>query len=394
MTLRAAAPALPRFDEVFVPGHALRSACALGLAIGLGLVLAPAARARTFEAEGADTGAGLGARYIALGGTGVASSDDVYSVYYNPAGLAEASGFELSVSRQLNATLHPVNFVGGAWQLPLGANAGVRATLGAAYYPRIHARASGAFADSDFESVFLRYLLPGISGTFDGDIDTKTKSYRLALGMAPADGAAWSAGVYVEKIDCRSNFCGVHATSNGYATQSTGATATGVGFGLRWRPSVGWTLGASVSDLHTRLTVNSVTTDAAGTRSQQTSAQFPRKLAGGAAWQLASDTRLFADYEMMKGRYGRSEIDLQLFRLGGEKRIGVWAWRGGAVVPTRVYSSASGTLKTPFPFSPTLGIGWRGDALKIDFAVYAHAVMSMYKDAISPAADLSLSLAF
>jgi len=68
--------------------------------------------------------------------------------------------------------------------------------------------------------------------------------------------------------------------------------------------------------------------------------------------------------------------------------------RSGAVVPTRVCSSASGTLKAPFPFSPTLGLGWRGDALKIDFAVYAHAVMSMYRDAISPAADLSLALTF
>ena len=68
--------------------------------------------------------------------------------------------------------------------------------------------------------------------------------------------------------------------------------------------------------------------------------------------------------------------------------------RYGAVVPTRVYSSASVTLKAPFPFSPTLGLGWRGDGLKIDFAVYAHAVMSMCKDAISPAADLSLALTF
>jgi hypothetical protein len=27
--------------------------------------------------------------------------------------------------------------------------------------------------------------LPGISGTFDGDIDTKTKSTRLAVGLSP-----------------------------------------------------------------------------------------------------------------------------------------------------------------------------------------------------------------
>jgi hypothetical protein len=49
---------------------------------------------------------------------------------------------------------------------------------------------------------------------------------------------------------------------------------------------------------------------------------------------------------------------------------------------------------TPFPFAPTAGLGWRSGNLKIDFALYAHTVMSMSKDSVSPAADLSLSMSF
>ena len=350
--------------------------------------------ARSFEAEGSDTGAGLGARYVALGGAGVATGDDVYAIYFNPAGLASVKGVELAVSRQLNAKLHAINFLGAAWRLPLEEHWGVQATVAAAYYPRIHARASGAFDEGNFESLFLRYLLPGISGTFDGDIETKTKSYRLAMAIAPAPGSRWSVGFYVERIDCKSTFCGVHATSNGFTTSSTGATAIGLGTGVRYRLAPQWTLAGSVSDIHTRLTVNSVTTDAAGMRTQQVSAQFPRKITAAAAWQAASDTAVAVDYEITKGQYGRSDIDLQVLRAGVEKIAGEWAYRAGAVVPIRIVSTMTGKLEAPFPFAPTAGLGWRAGNLKVDFAFYAHTVMSMHKGSASPAADLSLTASF
>lgn len=363
---------------------------AAGFAISLLAALPAAASASSFEAEGADTGAGLGARQVAQGGTGVATSDDVYAAYFNPAGLAKVQGVEFSVSRQLNATLHEINFLGAAWRLPLDPGWGVAATVAAAYYPRIHARASGAFDESDFESLFIRYLLPGIEGTFDGDIDSKTKTYRLAVGLAPP-GGMWSLGAYVDRIDCKSNFCGVHATSNGFTTASTGAKATAFGLGMRYRIAPQWTLAASVSDVNTQLTLNSVTTDATGTRTSTSSAQFPRKIVAAAAWRGDSDQTVTAEVEVTKGRYGRSEIDLQVLRLGLEMPAQTWTWRAGVVAPVRIFSTNSGNLKAPFPFSPTLGLGWRAGLWKIDLAVYAHAVMSMHKNSASPAADLSLS---
>lgn len=350
-----------------------------------------AAGARSFAAEGADTGAGLGARQVALGGTGVASSDDLYAIYFNPAGLAQVQGVELSVARQVNATLHPFNFAGAAWRLPLDAARGVDATVAAAYYLRIHARASGSFNQSDFESVFIRYLLPGIQGTFDGDVDTKTKTYRVAFGLAPRASRDWSLGMYVDRIDCKSTFCGVHATSNGFTTSSTGATATGFGLGVRVRAAEQWMLAASVSDIHTRLSVNSTTTDAAGTRTSVSTAEFPRRVAAAVAWSGERGQVAAVDYEMSKGRYGSSEIDLQALRVGFELPDRAWAWRVGAVVPIRIFSTSSGTLKAPFPFAPTAGVGWRVGGFKIDLAAYVHAVMSMHKDRPSPAAELSLA---
>jgi hypothetical protein len=360
----------------------------------LTLLMAPAAMARSFWAEGADTGGGLGARYMALGGAGVALSDDVHAGYYNPAGLTAVSGLELSVSRQLNARLHDINFLGAAWRLPLGPRWGLKATVAALYFPRIHSRASGAFNDSDFESLFLRYLLPGISGRFDGDIDSKTKTYRLALGLAPLQDSPWSLGLYIDRIDCQSTFCGIHATSKGYTVSSTGARAIAAGIGLRYQLTPSWTLAGSISDLGTRLTVNTVTTDDAGTRSQQAAAEFPRKVVIGATWQARHAVVVAMDYEITQGRYGKNQLDLQALRLGAEKTAGNWAYRAGAMVPLKIDSGTTGRLRSPYPVAPTLGLGWRGGRLKVDLVVYAHAVMSMHEGKPSAAADLSLSAEF
>lgn len=357
------------------------------------LLLAAAATARDFVAEGVDGGAGLGARQVAMGGTGVAHADDVLAAYYNPAGLVGVQGLQLVVSRQLDARLRAVQAAGVAWRLPLAPATGWDVGVAALFFPRIHARADGAFDERDFESLFLRYLLPGISGTFDGRIDSKTKSWRLALGAAPR-GASWSLGGYVERIDCKSSFCGVHATSNGYTESSTGARATAVGIGLRWKPRADWQLGLSVSDLDTRLDVETITTDAAGTRSRLWHARFPRKLAAEAAYQRDRDTLWSLGFEAMRGAYGQSRIDIQMLRAGWERRDGAWAWRLGALAPLRITSTETGALKPPAPVSPTLGLGWKGGSLSLDAALYAHPVMSMHEGRPSPSVDLTLGWRF
>lgn len=355
--------------------------------------LAIPAQARTFVAEGSDSGAGLGARYIAMAGAGVATSDDVYATYYNPAGLADLDGVSVSASRQLNGQFGGVNFLGVAARLPAELTGNFKATLSAAYYPRMHAHAQGAFQSNDFESVFLRYLLPNLSGTFDGEIDSKTKVYRLAVGLGSTDSDVWSVGFNVDRIDCKTNFCGVHATSNGYTASSGGATAISYGTGFKYRPFQDLTLAGAASDIHTQLDVATETTDVAGTRHSLYQISFPKKVLLGAAYRFSPAVLATADYENTWGSYGNNDVNLRGLRLGVEAiHSEHLVSRYGAVFPLAIHFSNLPDKALPFPFSPTFGLGYQRNNFSVDLAVYAHPVMSMHLNRPSMAADLSISV--
>lgn len=351
--------------------------------------------ARTFQAEGSDSLAGVGARYVGMGGTGVASSKDVYAAYYNPAGLAEISRVETTVSRQLNAELRLINFIGVAVPVPLKSEWGVRATVAGVFFPRMHAHSTGAFHEDEVENVFLRYLLPGIPGSFDGEIDSKTKVYRLAMGFTGEDSSRWSAGINIDRIDCETNFCGVHATSNGYTVTSTGAKAIAYGFGFRFRPTPELTLGGAISDVDTRLKVNVLTTDNAGTRQTRHTVAFPRKTLLGASYQATPTVLTSLDYEIFAGKYGDNDLNIQIVRWGLETQHSkAVISRIGLLAPTRIESSKLKSISPPAPVSPSLGVGYRTPHWSIDLAVYVHPLMSLHKNGIAPAADLSLSAGF
>lgn len=353
------------------------------------------AQQRSFFAEGSDSGVGVGARHIALGGAGVALADDVYAAYFNPAGLARVRDVEVSVTRQLNSELRPVNFLGLALPLPLPYAWGFRASLAGVYYPRIHARASGQFFENDFESLFLRYLLPGLSGDFDGVIDTKTKIYRLAFGLTALNSDRWSIGFNVDKIDCKTNFCGVHATSNGFTTVSTGATAISYGVGVRYMPNESFTLGLAASDLGATLDVRSTIVDDNGERQRSDEVAFPQKVIVGAAYQGSGNVAAAVDYEVMRGKYGANDLDFQFIRMGAEIRHGAYfVGRYGMTVPIRLSASNVEDVRAPFPFSPTVGVAWKDKDWSVDLAVYAHPLMSMHKDKPVLTADLGVSLSY
>lgn len=366
-------------------------------AIGYTLyALSPAfAEARTFSAEGSDTGMGVGPRYIALGGSGVAISDDVYAAYHNPAGLAEVKSTEVTISRQLNAELRPINFFGIAVPLPLQPSWGYKAAVAGVYYPRIHAHSEGAFNENEFESIFLRYLLPDMSGTFDGVLDSKTKVYRLAFGLAPSDSDRWSAGFNLDHVDCKSNFCGVHATSNGYTMSSTGATAFAYGAGFKYRPSSALTLAGAVTDANTKLNVNVVTTDAAGTHNSSFTARFPRKISAGMAYRYSPSTLMTGSYEITKGKYGSNGMDVQILRFGTEMIYSdSITHRYGLTALLKIHSDSAQDISLPFPVAPAAGVGWRHRAVSVDLTIYTHPIMSVYKNRLAPAADLTISARF
>lgn len=285
--------------------------------------------------------------------------------------------------------------MGVAARLPLNPSWGYKATLAGVYYPRVHTRSKGAFGEDEFESIFLRYLLPGINGVFDGEIDSKTKVYRVAAGFGPSDSNRWSAGWNIDYIDCKTGFCGVHATSNGYTTVSAGATAYSYGFGFKYRPSPILTVAGSISDINTQLDVGQVTTDNAGTRNSSFRTSFPKKVTLGMAYRQGPSMLLTGSYEITKGHYGRNSLDLQTLRMGAEiNHSDSLASRFGLIAPVRMHSDQLQDISLPFPVAPTLGLGWRLGHLRADIVIYAHPVMSVHKNRASPSADLNITLGF
>jgi len=65
--------------------------------------------ARNFDAEGSDILMGVGAAQMSIGGAAAAGTKDVYSIFWNPAGLAELERHEVTVSKQINSELSPIN---------------------------------------------------------------------------------------------------------------------------------------------------------------------------------------------------------------------------------------------------------------------------------------------
>jgi len=353
------------------------------------------AQAKSFFAEGTDTALALGARHIAMGGTGTATSSDAHALYYNPANLALIRRPQVTVTRQLNARLRPLSFAGFVMPLPQMGDLGVDATVALGTYPRVHARSTGAFSETDPESIFLRYLLPGISGTYDGEIDSKTLVRRIALGLAPQAIEGLSFGVNIDWVDCRTNTCGVHAGAAGYEQRSVHATALSFGVGVNYRLGERLTLAAAVSDIKTVLDVTSISTDNNGPREVHFQVDLPRRWNLEASYQVNDRLLLAGGYQSYQGRYGNYDLTLTTVHAGAElrhgahliSRFGIWA-------PLEVSASGSSNMVFPAPFAPTFGLGWEAGDFSADLAIYAHPIMSYHQGRAVPSAELSLTYRF
>lgn len=336
------------------------------------------ATARTFSAEGADAVAGLGARQIAMGGVGVASSRGSYTVYYGAAGLSEAEDTELSYDRELGA-MKPVSFLGLAVPTDFGRNWGFETHLGFGYYPRIYAKATGAFAEDDFESIFLRYLLPGLDGNFDGELLSKTKVYRLAGSVSPADSDDWSVGANVDYIDCKTDFCGSTGSSSGQTVAATEAKAVSFGVSGRYSLSDKLRVAAAVSDIGSDLSTRVVISDENGTRSAEYNVAFPLKVLIGAQYRYSDALVLATDFDWMLGDYGSNTLDVRILRAGLEYQSGsAFVYRAGLIAPALIESETEANLELPFPFAPTLGVGWSNTDWSVDAALYPHPLESAH----------------
>jgi len=367
---------------------------ALATLVALGAAGAHA-QGRSFSAEGSDTIMGLGARHVAMGGTGTATANDPHAVFYNPARLAGVDEVIVTGTRQLDATLRPYAFIGATLPINLFSDAGLDLTFGVARYNRVHARSSGAFGAAEFESVFLRLLLPGISGTFDGDIDSKTLVNRFAVGLRHEAVPGLSIGANIDWIDCKTETCGVHGTSNGVESRSVHATALSFGLGASYEVTDRLTLAASLTDINTTLDVTTIVTDAAGTRPGGFRAKLPRKLNVEAAYAMTDRLLFAAGYQKFWGDYGDYSLNFETAHAGVEwARTDTQTWRAGFWAPLELSTSNGLNFAPPFPLAPTLGMGWRWGAMTTDLALYAHPVMTMHKKVPAVSADLTVSYRF
>lgn len=353
------------------------------------------AHARTFQVEGSDLLMGVGAASMAKSGAVVANSNDAYSMYWNPAGLAAMSGNEITVSRQLNAKLIKNNFIGLAFAGDTLSFGNYQTAIGFAWLPRLHMAANGNFRSDEFESIFIRYALPSLPEDFDGEVESKTRDKRVVFAISPKDNARWRLGVAVGRINCGTKFCGVFANDPGnYTVASVEAKATTLGVGAQYRVNERVQLGLNVKDVDTRLEVVTVVTDKDGTETKRVTTGFPRTITVGGSWQRSAATVLTTDLESMLGRYGNSSINVTLLRAGLETRSNQLAYRMGMIVPLVMKSDTTQSVREdmPAPFLPTAGIGWHGQYATIDFVIYPHPVMSYTEREIRLASDLTLSL--
>lgn len=350
---------------------------------------------RTFVAEGSDVAFGLGARHLAMGSTGVATANDPHAMFYNPALIAGFDRPMVSVTRQANAKLRPHSFIGVTVPFPLFEPLGLKANVGFANFPRVHSHSTGAFKATDPQSVFLRFLLPGISGTYDGEIDSKTLVWRWAIGLQPMAHERLKLGLVIDRIDCKTNSCGVHAGSVGREVKSVHATAFSVGVGVSYDLGERVTLAASINDIDTTLAVRTYERDASGTRWFYQTVGLPRNVNAEASWQVNDRLLLAGGYRSYMGTYGNFSMNIQTLNFGAEYQLkNGFTLRGGLWRPIKIQTSNGLAGNLPFPVAPTLGGGWSNERFTADVAVYAHPVMSFHYGRPAPTAEFSLSYKF
>jgi len=370
----------------------------LGLTI-FSLFLFPsiALGAKNFHAEGSDLLMGVGAKAIGLGGAVCAGTKSPYSIYWNPAGLAEINESQISISGQPNAKFLPVNFAGVAFTGEWLHFAGMKSTIGFAWIPRLHVTASGSYAANDFESLFLRFAVPDLPG-FNGNIRSKTKDFRLSWALMPENDPQWSFGLTVARINCGTSFCGVKANNPGqYLTESTKATAYAVNVGGKYYYSKDLIFGFNLKDVDTKVDIGIKTTYPNGSvKNSIYKTAFPKDLTIGAFWRYSPDLNLSFDYQTMFGHYGTYKMNFHILRMGVEYMHRSFQYRLGMIAPMRL--RAEGIVdyrnKMPVPVIPTMGIGFKGKLINIDAAIYAQPVMSAQRNKPVPALDISVTRKF
>jgi len=357
------------------------------------LIISTQSFAQSFYAQGSDLLMGVGAKNIATAGAKSANTNDVYAMFYNPAGLAEIHSGEFVISTQADAQLGLVNFIGLAYSFALE-SLDLKMTMALTFMPRLYIESSGAYHEDDFESIFLRYTLPGLSPNFDGEINSKTDDYRFGMAITPLHSPTWSLGISVGYVNCATTFAGVALEDpSNFTYMSTVATATAFGLGAKYYLNEDVTFGLNLRNIDSKLTVKVHTTDDNGESHETYDVNFPYDFSAGVSWQYNQSVNLAADYQQVFGTYGNYNLDFKLLRFGTSINHNTLDYHLGLIVPIVIGSDNIEDIKIP-PAMPTLGLGWHNNIVDLSLAFYIHPIMTLNLGRPSPSLDLSLSYEF
>ena len=356
------------------------------------------AHAKSFDADGSDLLTGVGAEGIALSGAVTAGTSSIYSLYWNPAGLAELEENEISISGQTNAKIVPLNFAAVAFTTNWLSSFGLKSSIALSYIPRLHIKASGSYAENDLESVFIRFALPDLPGTFSGDIESKTKDNRISFAIMPEFDPKWSMGFSMARVDCETFFCGVTAKEPGkYIISSTKATAYTLNIGAKYYYNPNLTFAFNLKDVNTTLDIELKTVYEDGTIKHKTfQASFPKDLTIGTQWLYHPNLKLSLDYQILSGNYGKYKMNISTLRAGLEYSDQSLRYRFGLLAPLKLEVAKVSNVKDKllFPVAPSIGIGWNNKTYSIDAALYTQIVMSAVRKKGVFGLDISLTSKF
>ncbi len=351
-------------------------------------------QAESFSAQGSDLLMGVGAKEIASAGASTANTKDIYAIFWNPAGLSEINGGEVGLSGQVDGSLTHVNFFGIAYVFPLE-SLGIKVAAAFAYIPRLYMHASGKYYEDDFESIFLRYTLPGLSGNFDGTIDSKTDEFMFAIAVAPIRNPFWSIGASAGYVNCATTFAGVTMEEpDNFQNISTIATTISYGLGAKLYLNEAVTFGVHVKNIDNELAVAVDRVDDSGYAHKSYDVSFPVDATIGVDWRYSEAVDLAMDFQRVFGTYGDYDIDFQVVRVGTTLSSDTLDYHLGLIAPLKLESSKIEAVKFNSPVAPTAGLGWHNDYIDLSAAFYFHPIMSLHEGKPSPSLDMSIAYTF
>lgn len=367
------------------------------VSIVLVMLMPSHAAARSFYAEGSELLIGTDPKAMAMSGAFVAAADDIYAIYWNPAGLTGKPNAEITLSYQFKSQFGQPDFLGvktPSYRLP---GTSLQFNFAAARVTRLYIEAKGQFSPDDFESVFIEYALPEIPPDFDGEITSKTLDYRFAVSVGPADNKRWRAGITIGRINCGTRSCGVSASDpNNWTVASTDAEAWFMNGGLQLNITDKLGIGLTVNDIYTTLEVKTVVEDNNGSREENFRTSFPRQFSTGVIWRQDTHISATLDYQYLKGEYGSAAIDFRLLRSGLEYRLPEFALRVGGLLPVKLETASSGDIadNLPFPVALSVGAGYITKLFSADVVIYPHPIMSYQQREPVPTLHASFTMNF